>query len=142
MNGPTIRQIAFLNGVLAAQEGEHHPDAIAETRRAVTSDMTLRCPGAPPARLGRTNGGLWLTVDAGDWGRAVSVVHHDTDSLDRTLELVMFAMRAGGDLNLTALTEGLRMAPIVVTNIEDATHRAAEVADIAAWYAYVSEIDR
>jgi hypothetical protein len=125
----TVKQTTFLSGQMAAQEFDIVPAAVAETRRALGSDLLIRVPGhRDPARIGFTNGGEWFTVE---WraNRSVSCL---TRNMDVALELVALAVSQGGHLNLPALAEAFRVTDIVTT-IEWPDENSVELSDISAW---------
>jgi len=121
---------------MTAQEFDAPPAAIAEILRAVQTDSQPGITGAPPVYLSTTNGGDWISVDAGEWGSAVAMLHTGPETIDRATELVAWGLRFGGDLNAEALASGLSVTPIAVVVIDRPGHRSSEVSDIATWAAF------
>ena len=134
----TIRQVTLVSGLMAAQEFDVPTEAIDACRRLLSEGGgPLPTPGHPTATLTSTNGGSWTAIEF-KGGRALTTYAATPTDTDRATELIALAMSEGGEINMAALTEAFRLAPIAVTWVREApTPTIAErLSDIGGWAAW------
>jgi len=131
MKKETVRHIAFLGGVMGAEESEVHPDALAAASTAIATGV-LKLPDGSEAHCSFENEGHWFRTD---WfgNQVLSTVHYGPQDDSWTAELISLGLQQGGHINMTALTKVLSMTPIVVSVVAAPDPRSGQLCDIASW---------
>lgn len=128
---PSIRHLAFLAGIMGAEEAQVHPDALAAAAEALVTGL-LPLPDGSEAHISFENEGHWWRTD---WqgNAALSTLHRGPGDDSWTTELIALHFGSGGHLDMAALAAALRMAPIVVTVVDTPDANSSRLCDIASW---------